>query len=109
MALSTFAGVSQRHHIVQCLAEIQIFIRFIQVADVGRLAVTKRVFSERKGPRYFVAKLTNVAIYSLFERLSYSFKESHLAFIELSTKVILFLKSFQINSPQQESRFSRFF
>ena len=50
--------------------------------------------------RYFVAKLSIVAIYALFERLSQGFqrkpscfrrvfKESHLAFVELSTKSIL--------------------
>ena len=56
--------------------------------------------------RYSVAKLSIVAIYSLFERLSQSierkpscfrraFSKSHPAFVELSMKAILLLQSFQ--------------
>ena len=55
--------------------------------------------------RYFVAKLIIVAIYTPFESLSYAFQrkpsclhrafnESHLAFVELSTKTIIFCKAF---------------
>ena len=75
-----------------------------RVADVARAALTERSGSSTKGRspniRYFVAKLSIVAIYALFERLSQGFqrkpscfrrvfKESHLAFVELSTKSIL--------------------
>ena len=76
----------------------------VRVADVARAALTERSGSSTKGRtpniRYFVAKLSIVAIYALFERLSQGFqrkpscfrrvfKESHLAFVELSTKSIL--------------------
>ena len=75
-----------------------------RVAEVARAALTERLGSSTKGRtpniRYFVAKLSIVAIYSLFERLSQGFQrkpswfhrayyESHLAFEELSTKAIL--------------------
>ena len=75
-----------------------------RVAHVARAALTERSGSSTKGRtpniRYFVAKLSIVAIYALFERLSQGFhrkpscfrrvfKESHLAFVELSTKAIL--------------------
>ena len=77
-----------------------------RVADVARAALTERSGSSTKGRtpniRYFVAKLSNVAIYALFERLSQGFQrkpscirrafnESNLAFVELSTKAILLL------------------
>ena len=70
----------------------------------AQAALTERSGSSTKGRtpniRYFVAKLSNVAIYALFERLSQGFQqkpscflrafnESHPAFVELSTKVIL--------------------
>ena len=69
-----------------------------------RAALTERSGSSTKGRtpniRYFVAKLSIVAIYALFERLSQGFErksscfrralnESHLAFVEHSTKAIL--------------------
>ena len=73
-----------------------------RVADVARAALTERAGSSTKGrtPNCFVAKLSIVAIYALFERLSQGFErksscfrrafnESHLAFVELSTKDIL--------------------
>ena len=66
-----------------------------------------RIFYERKDPqiRYFVAKLSIVAIYALFERPPQSFlrksscfgsvfNESQLAFEGLSTKVSLLSESF---------------
>ena len=75
-----------------------------------RAALTERSGSSTKGRtpniRYFVAKLSNVAIYALFERLSQGFQrkpscfqwkqscfrsafnKSHPAFVELSTKAI---------------------
>ena len=83
---------------------------YCRVADVARAAFTERSGSSTKGRtpniRYSVAKLTIVAIYTLFERLSQGFErksscfrrafnKSHLAFIELSTKVILLSQSFQ--------------
>ena len=49
-----------------------------------------RVFYERN-IRYFVAKLSIVVIYALFERLSRAFNESHPAFVEFSKKAILLL------------------
>ena len=67
-------------------------------------ALPERPGSSTKGRipniRYFVAKLSNVAIYALFERLSQGFQrkpscfrrpfnENHPAFIELSMKAIL--------------------
>ena len=50
-----------------------------------------RVFYKRKGPdiRYFVAKLSIVAIYAFLKGFHRAFNESHLAFVELSTKAIL--------------------
>ena len=75
-----------------------------RVADVARVALTERSGSSTKGwtpnIRNFVAKLSIVTIYALFERLSQGFErksscfrrafnESHLAFVELSTKAIL--------------------
>ena len=75
-----------------------------RVADVARAALTKRSGSSTKGRtpniRYFVAKLSIVAMYTLFERLSQGFErkssrfrrafnESHPAFVDHSTKVIL--------------------
>ena len=85
---------------------------FIRVADVARAALTERSGSSTKGRtpniRYFVAKLSIVAMYALFERLSQGFRrafqrkpsffhralnKSHPVFIELSTKVILLSKS----------------
>ena len=58
-----------------------------------RAALTERSGTSTKGRtpniRYFVAKLSIVAIYVLFERLSHGFNESHPAFAELSTKAIL--------------------
>ena len=77
-----------------------------RVADVARAALTERSGSSAKGRtpniRYFVAKLINVAIYALFERLSQGFQrkpscfhrafnEGHPVFVELSTKAILLL------------------
>ena len=71
----------------------------------ARAALTERSGSSTKGRtpniRYFVAKLSNVAIYALFERLSQGFQrkpscfqravnESHPAFKKLSMKAILF-------------------
>ena len=78
-----------------------------RVADVARAALTERSGSSTKGRtpniRNFVAKLSIVVIYTLFERISQSFElksscfhkafnESHPdpAFVELSTKAILF-------------------
>ena len=61
------------------------------MADVARAALTERSGSSTKGRtniRYFVAKLSIVAIYALFERLSSSFNENQSAFGEL-------LESFQ--------------
>ena len=75
-----------------------------------RAALTERSRSSTKGRthniRYFVAKLSIVAIYALFERLSQGFErkpscfrrafnESHLAFVELSTKATLLSLSIQ--------------
>ena len=49
-----------------------------RVADVARAALTERSGSSAKGRtpniRYFVAKLSIVAIYTLFERLSQGFQ-----------------------------------
>ena len=76
--------------------------------DVAQPAVTERSGSSTKGRtpniRYFVAKLSIVAFYALFERLSQSIErkpscfrralnESHPVFVELSTKDILILLS----------------
>ena len=67
------------------------------MAQVARAALTERSGSFRKGRtpniRYFVTKLSIVAIYVLFERLYRAFNESHPAFVELSTKDILILLS----------------
>ena len=63
------------------------------MADVERAALTERSGSSTKGRtpniRYFVAKLTTVAIYVLFEGFLRALDESHPAFGELSMKVIL--------------------
>ena len=74
---------------------------------MNRGARKVRVFCERKDPqllrpniRYFVAKLSIVAIYALFERTHYdrAFYESHPALGVFSTKVSLLLKGFQQKS-----------
>ena len=91
-----------------------------RVAQVARAALTERTGSSTKGRtpniRYFVAKPSIVAIYALFEWLSQSFEqkpscfrrafnESHPAFVELSSKAILFLSIIQ----QKSSCFRRAF
>ena len=64
-----------------------------RVADDARAALTERLGSSTKGRtpniRYFVAKLSIVAIYALLKGFHRAFNESHPAFVELSTKAIL--------------------
>ena len=102
--------------LVLCHMGIQLEVRarlrrvLTRVADVARAALTERSGSSTKGRtpniRYFVAKLSIVAIYTFFERLSQGFEqksscfrrafnESHPAFEELSTKAILLSYSSQ--------------
>ena len=104
----------KKYH-VTCRDSRYVAFEFVLVSYLGhwqggrccasaRAALTERSGSSTKGRtpniRYFVAKLSIVAIYALFERLSQGFQrkpscfrrafnKSHPAFVDLSTKAIL--------------------